>query len=269
MKMLSKVVLPLCFLASTNWANAELPADYKVKLLTENFPPFNMTEIGNHFAKGDEIKGINTDIVREIFKRANIGYDLELRYPWSLIYQFVESTPNSAIFSTDLTTDRRPQFKWVGPLSGTAIVLVTKNDSGLEVNKLSDAKNYRVGAYNDAAPAKFLEKHDVSYSGSQSDDICLEKLVDNEIDIWATNDPIFQYIAKRNSVTGLQVALFLENRDQYIALNKETPDEVVQRLQNALDSVRNDGTADKIKKKYIDTRKKTTSPEKQATAEPL
>ncbi len=40
-------------------------------LLTENFPPFNMAEDGKNYAADARIHGINADIVREMFRRAN------------------------------------------------------------------------------------------------------------------------------------------------------------------------------------------------------
>ena len=57
-------------------ARADLPADYKVVLLTENFPPFNMAVDDKNFARDEGIDGISADIVREMFKRAGIGYTL-------------------------------------------------------------------------------------------------------------------------------------------------------------------------------------------------
>lgn len=43
-------------------ARAELPADYKVVLLTENFPPFNMAVDDKNFARDDGIDGISAEI---------------------------------------------------------------------------------------------------------------------------------------------------------------------------------------------------------------
>lgn len=63
-------------------AQAELPPGYRVVLLTENFPPFNMAVDDKNFARDDAIDGISTDLVREMFKRAGIDYNLSLRFPW-------------------------------------------------------------------------------------------------------------------------------------------------------------------------------------------
>ena len=54
-------------------AYAELPQDYKVVLLTENFPPFNMAVDDKNFARDDGIDGISADIVREMFKLGELA----------------------------------------------------------------------------------------------------------------------------------------------------------------------------------------------------
>jgi len=47
-------------------AHAELSDDYKVILLTENFPPFNMAIDEKNFARDDNIDGISADLVRPL-----------------------------------------------------------------------------------------------------------------------------------------------------------------------------------------------------------
>src|SRR5690606_4447622 len=86
LKYLNKgIALGLLLLAGG--AQAELSEDYKVILLTENFPPFNMAIDEKNFARDDNIDGISADLTREVFKRAGIGYSLSLRFPWDRIYR--------------------------------------------------------------------------------------------------------------------------------------------------------------------------------------
>ena len=115
---LKKSLFIALFLA-TGFAHAQLPADYKVVLLTENFPPFNMAVDDKNFARDDGIDGISADIVREMFKRAGIDYTLTLRFPWDRLYRLTLDKPNYGLFSTTYTPERQPLFKWVGPLAKT------------------------------------------------------------------------------------------------------------------------------------------------------
>ena len=143
-RSLSRSLL-VCLLFAT-FAHAELPRDYKVVLLTENFPPFNMADNNKNFAREKNIKGLSADIVREMFKRAGIDYTMTLRFPWDRIYNYTMKTPNHGLFSTSLSDARRPLFKWVGPISKYESVLVGL-DSSAELKDLDQAKGYRIGAY--------------------------------------------------------------------------------------------------------------------------
>ena len=57
--------------------------------------------------------------------------------------------------------------------------------------------------------------------------------------------------AKQAGVGPLAVALTLSRVDLYLALNKETPDELVQKLQKALDEMRAQGELGTIKNGYL------------------
>src|SRR5690606_13115701 len=106
LKTLKKSLFIALFVVS-GVAHAELPADYKVVLLTENFPPFNMAVDDKNFARDDGIDGISADVVREMFKRAGIGYTLTLRFPWDRLYRLTLDKPNYGLFSTTYTPERQ------------------------------------------------------------------------------------------------------------------------------------------------------------------
>ncbi|MNR65347.1 hypothetical protein D3C85_1883530 [compost metagenome] len=52
-------------------------------------------------------------------------------------------------------------------------------------------------------------------------------------------------------MSGLQTVLRFNSADLYLAFNKDTPDEVIERLQKALDEMRNDGFVDEITQNYL------------------
>ena len=133
-------------------ARAELPADYKVVLLTENFPPFNMAVDDKNFARDDGIDGISAEIVRAMFKACRHQlHTLTLRFPWDRLYRLTLDKANYGLFSTTFTPERQPLFKWVGPLAKTGWVLLAAPGNNVSVASLKDAAQYQIGAYkNDA-----------------------------------------------------------------------------------------------------------------------
>ncbi|MGE8295974.1 MAG: substrate-binding periplasmic protein [Pseudomonas sp.] len=250
LKTLKKSLFIALFVVS-GVAHAELPADYKVVLLTENFPPFNMAVDDKNFARDDGIDGISADVVREMFKRAGIGYTLTLRFPWDRLYRLTLDKPNYGLFSTTYTPERQPLFKWVGPLANTGWVLLAAPGNDIKVSSLKDAAKYRIGAYKNDAVSQHLESQGLEPINALRDQENVKKLVRGQIDLWATTDPVGRYLAKQEDVSGLNTVLRFNDAQLYLALNKDTPDEVVERLQKALDQMRAEGFIDDITENYL------------------
>lgn len=250
LKYLHKALF-LALLALAGGARAEVSDDYKMILLTENFPPFNMAIDEKNFARDDSIDGISADIVREVFKRAGINYNLSLRFPWDRIYRLTLDKPNYGLFSTTYTEERKPLFKWVGPLAKSEWVLLAAPGSTIKVNSLDEARQYTIGAYKNDAVSQHLESKGLTPVNSLRDQENVAKLMSGKIDLWATTDPVGRYLAKQEGASGLQVVLRFNSAELFLALNQETPDEVVQRLQKALDELRAEGFVDEITSNYL------------------
>ncbi len=251
MLKLFKRTLLLGLILGAATARAELPADYKVVLLTENFPPFNMAVDDKNFARDDGIDGISADIVREMFKRAGIDYTLSLRFPWDRLYRLTLDKPNYGLFSTTYTDERKPLFKWVGPLAKTGWVLLAAPGSTLKVPSLKEAGKYTIGAYKNDAVSQHLESQGMTPINALRDQENVKKLTGGKIDLWATTDPVGRYLAKQEGVGGLTTVLRFNDAELYLALNKDTPDEVVERLQKALDELRAEGFIEDITGNYL------------------
>jgi polar amino acid transport system substrate-binding protein len=227
------------------------PAAYSFVLLTENFPPYNMAIDGKNFAQEANIQGIAVEIVRETFKRAGIGYSMTLRFPWDRIYKLALEKPGYGVFVTARLPEREKLFKWVGPIGPDDWIMLAKGDSPIQLNTLEEARQYRIGAYKGDAIAEELARQGMKPITVLSDKDNARKLVEGQIDLWATGDPAGRYLARQEGVSGLKTVLRFNSAELFLALNKDTPDEVVQKLQTALDQLRKEGTVDSILGKYL------------------
>lgn len=238
-------------LLMSGMARAEIDPNYNVVLLTENFPPYNMAINGKNFAQEDNIDGIAADVVREMFKRAGVSYSLTLRFPWDRIYKLALEKPGYGVFVTARLPEREELFKWVGPIGPDDWVLLARGDSNLAVNSLQQAKGYRIGAYKGDAIAEHLEQQGLQPITSLRDQENAKKLVAGQIDLWATGDPAGRYLARQEGVSGLKTVMRFNSAQLYLALNREVPDEVVQKLQTELDKMRAEGFVDTILNSYL------------------
>jgi len=220
-------------------------------LLTENFPPYNMAKNGKNFAQDENIHGIAVDIVREIFKRADITYSLTLRFPWERIYKLALEKPGYGVFVMARLPEREKLFKWVGPIGPDDWIMLAKADSKIALDSLEQARQYKIGAYKGDAIAETLAKQGLKPIVVLRDQDNARKLVNGQIDLWATGDPAGRYLARQEGVDDLKTVLRFNSAELYLALNKDVPDEVIARLQKALDELRKEGAVDAIMARYL------------------
>ena len=240
---------------STMWlASAAFAADAShpsMVLLTENFPPYNMAKNGKNFAQNENIEGIAVDILRETFKRAGISYSMTLRFPWERIYHLALENPGYGVFVTARVPEREKLFKWVGPIGPDDWVLLARANSSIVLTSLEQARPYRIGAYKGDAIALSLEKQGFAPVIVLRDQDNARKLLAGQIDLWATGDPAGQFLARQVGISGFKTVLRFNQAELFLALNKDVPDEVVNKLQKALDELRAEGVVDKLRARYL------------------
>ncbi|MGE8180883.1 MULTISPECIES: substrate-binding periplasmic protein [Pseudomonas] len=251
--MIKRLLLALASasLLLINGAHAEESPDTDLVLLTENFPPYNMAKNGKNFAQDENINGIAVDIVREMFKRADVTYSLTLRFPWERIYKLALEKPGYGVFVMARLPDREKLFKWVGPIGPDDWIMLAKADSKISLETLDQARKYKIGAYKGDAIAETLAKQGLKPIVVLRDQDNAKKLVSGQIDLWATGDPAGRYLARQEGVNGLKTVLRFNSAELYLALNKDVPDDVVAKLQAALDQLRKEGVVDDIMARYL------------------
>lgn len=155
------------------------------------------------------------------------------------------------MFVTARLPEREALFKWVGPIGPDDWVLLAKGDNPINLTSLDEAKQYRIGAYKGDAISEYLTEKGVEHSTSLRDQENARKLATGQIELWATGDPAGRYLAKQEGISGLKTVLRFNSAELYLALNKDMPDEIVARLQAALDQMRAEGFLEKVQNNYL------------------
>jgi len=212
-------------------------------LTTENYPPYNMEDHDGN------ITGVSTDIVTELFRRAELEFEIEL-LPWQRAYHSALVKSQHGVFSTSRTSERETLFKWVGPLIRNHWVLLAKPEIAKQLNSLEDARNFRIGGYRGDATAIFLANRGFELDLASRDNVNALKLDSGRIDLWATGHLLGPYYANEQGVSGLVEVLTFHSVDMALAMNKDTPDELIERLNSILRQMREDGTIDSIQASY-------------------
>ncbi|WP_174873435.1 substrate-binding periplasmic protein [Vogesella oryzae] len=234
--------LALCLLlAATGYVVAE---PLNLKLLTEDYPPFNMP------LPGGQIGGSATDIVRELLQRSGIRYSIEL-LPWLRAYNRAVMEPATCVYATTRTEQREPQFKWIGPVAETSWVLYARNDNPRVLNNLEDARNFRLGGYSGDALAQYLIARNFDVDLANNDVQNVRKLQAGRIDYWATGKYSGALLLAREKISNVRPVLTFNTTFLYLACNVGMNDQLVSQLNDTLRKMQKDGTVAKINAHYL------------------
>ncbi len=221
-----------------------------IHLFTEDFPPMSMA-VDNATSTSDpeNITGYSTLIVTELFRRADINYTLEL-VPWKRAYESALENKNHGVFSTTRTPEREQLFHWISPLVENDWVLMGRPESTFHLQTLQQANNYRIGGYLGDAIAAHLEQEGLTFRYVANDVPNVRKLARNRIDLWPVVQLKGHWLAKSEGESVKE--LFLIKRTiAGLALNKNTDQKIIEKLQQALNELYQDGTIEQIKATYL------------------
>mgnify|MGYP000905289697 CR=1 FL=1 len=143
---LSKITC-FCFLLLLS-----IQANGALTVLTELSPPFQTIE-------NDVIKGSTTEIVRAIFKQAQLDPQFKL-YPWARTYKLAENNPNTFIYSIGRSPEREDKFIWLIPVVKFKLGFVKLSSrTDIEIKHLDDAKKWIIAAQRHDMATDYLEEH--------------------------------------------------------------------------------------------------------------
>lgn len=216
-------------------------------LLTEEYPPFNMTASDGHPT------GVSTDIVRALMKEAQIDFTIDV-VPWQRAVTQAHVEPNTCVFSMSRTAEREPNYRWIGPLVSNDWALFAKAGSGKKPADLAEVKGAHIGSYNGDAIVDYLQTRGYYVDIALNDDLNPHKLVNGRIDYWATGKLIGQYRLKQQNISGVEPVLVFNRTEMYLACHPASPPHLVERLNKLLHELNKRGDIERIYARYGYTR---------------
>lgn len=223
-------------------------------IVTEEYPPFNFTSAGKR-------QGLSTDILVEMLALA--GSELtrsDIRFlPWAQAYNMAKNNNNVLLYSTTFTETRADLFKWVGPILKSKFVLFAQKGRNLKIASMDDInrKKLRVGVVlHDVGEQMLLEqgvekKRLYRYSKGTH---MVKMLHNGRIDLLAYGQIATRWFFKQQgySQDDFEEVSFLQKSDYYFALNPQTDDAIVRKLQSAFEQLKENGRLEAIIKHYIE-----------------
>lgn len=226
----------------------------EIAIYTCQEPPLNFTELGDQGgAKGEDVTGFATDVVREILARTHHETIIFL-IPWARAYKLAKAEPNVFLYSMARRPNRENLFKWVGPIARKKTMLFAKRGSNLKIKSLNDAKQVTsIGTMREDSKEQYLTKEGFTNLDSAAQwDQALKKLLAGRVSLWINTDLDAPVIAKQAGINNNEIVgvYKLYDYDLYIGVSKATPDRIVSLWQHALDDLKNDGTFQHLIQKW-------------------
>ncbi|OED44023.1 hypothetical protein ACH42_08595 [Endozoicomonas sp. (ex Bugula neritina AB1)] len=219
------------------------------QLMTENFPPLNMSSNGAAYARNDRVSGFATDIIRKVFKKTGHDVKFTLSRQWDDAYGKALTKQGYGVYSTLRSRERESKFLWVGPLYSEDWVLLAPTDSKISIFDLNEAKKYQVGSYVFDGITDYLIQSGVDILPAQNDAVNAVKLKSNTIDLWASSSLTGPYVAA-NFKLSVKPVLTFNQSSLWLAMNIETPPKIIDDLNAALKAMHDSGEIQTIINSY-------------------
>lgn len=234
-------------LIAANKLNLEPSKLTPITFYTEIFPPAN-------YMKNNELVGISVESLKLMWTELKLPEQNITVLPWTRAYRNTLKTPNSALFTIAKTPSRTPLFKWVGPLFKSVHILMAKKSSDLKFTNLADVLNYKVSAIKgDVSEISLLQIGFPDFNIAKVDDLerSFIMLKSDRVQMMVTSVHSFQHLTNRLGIDAnkYEQVWKVNEINNYIAFNIETPDDVIQAYQAALNKVEDQRAL--IKQSYI------------------
>lgn len=225
-----------------------------IMMMTENYPPYN-------FSQDNKLQGISVDLMEAMLKKtgsAKTRKDMHL-LPWARGYYYLQNENSNCLFATTRTEEREKLFRWVGPICDTTIVLTSRKDRKVFIKTADDLKKYRIGAViKDIGEQLLLEagltaKEIDTTGGSKAIFKSIKKMNIDRMDAFAYEENVIKWELKRQGfdINQYETVYVLQTGELYYAFHKDTPDDIVNAFQHALNELKREGEYLKIKNAYL------------------
>lgn len=244
-KLLSYIILTtLAFNANAHDHDIKELDPNTLKVYTESdFMPFN------YYNENGDFVGIGVEVVNQILQDAKFDHTKTRVIPWARGYYLAQNIPNTLLFSIFKTTQRKDLFYWIGPIATSKMVILTKKTNVINPN------NYTIAAVRDSASMQLALQRGIKKENimrTNHSDLGLRLLNLDRVDAWAINYPTaVTEIKKANlNINDYYVYDVLAEKEVYMALSKDTNQEIKDFFTEKLDELQKNGFLSEMLKKY-------------------
>lgn len=224
-----------------------------LQVVGTEYPPFTYTN-----PEDGKPAGFSFDLLRAMFAELKIDATFTL-YPWKRAETMLAEEPNTLAFLAR-TEPRETLYHWVGPVYPRALYLYRLTSRPeVALNTIDDVKPYKVGVVRGFASITEVTKAGVPESNLEEvadDALNIKKLFEHHVDLIPNNDLVLasRLRQEEHSFSEVEKAFVITPEGAsyfYFGLSKATDAQLVQKLQQAFDQLKQDGGYERILHQYL------------------
>lgn len=233
-----KWFLSMCFLSLSLSANLEL---------------YSTIEPPQQFEEKGKLTGLGIDTVDAIQKEIGSNAPVHI-FPWARSMAIAKKNKNTAIFLGGISRDRQPYFIAIGPVLKKRYILYGKSTFNTPVSTLEDAmKVNSIASMYDDVRIRFMESRGFTNLKPTTDHIeGLKLLINERVLLWSSSDWEVGANLELTGITPKEIkpVLTLYESGTNILINNKSDPKLIQKWQDALRKIKDNGTLQKIAKKW-------------------
>lgn len=219
----------------------------ELRVYAVTLPPQSMEtpENGGH--------GIIYDLTAEAFRRAGLPFAPEF-LPLARAQHTVRNQPNSLLIYGTRLPERENLYTWVAPLVGAEYVVVRLGTPAPKIETLENAKSLgSIGVTHNTAQLAFLTANGFTNLEIVPDEkFNVEKLAAKRIDGWYTIKDRAAYLWRQLGHTEpISYSAQFQTQQTWLIGSLDISPELAGRIKAGVESVKADGTLQKIRAKYL------------------
>ena len=246
---MTRPLAAICTLLTLMCATGQVLAEGKIRIATEGYyAPFN------YYDEGGQLAGFDVDISTALCDK--MGADCELvQQDWDdLIPSLLEKKYDVIVASMSITEEREKKVSFTLPYYSNMLTFIGKKNSGIEISDVGlDSKS--VGTLRSTVSSDYLQAH---YSGIvnirlyDTQDDALADLAAGKLDlVLGDNLPSYSWLQTEAGADHEFVGEFIDINDRISIAVRKDDEMLLDRLNEALIAILEDGTYQEINAKYF------------------
>jgi polar amino acid transport system substrate-binding protein len=244
MKKFLKIILTLVMIISLAACGGKKEEEKKVIYVGTNaeFPPFEYLEEG-------EITGFDMELIKEIAKESELEIKIEDMSFDGLLPALQSKKVDVVIAGMTANEERKKAVNFTTPYYTASQVIVVKEGDD-SINSFDDLKGKKVGVMlgftGDLVVSEIagvnIERYNAAYAGIMA-------LQSGKVDaVVLDSEPAKNYVEKNE---GLAIAKADAAEEEYAIAVRKEDEELLEKLENGLKTVKDNGTYEELLKKYF------------------